>query len=94
MLKTPLQRLAIKIENSPFDEKIKKKLLTKTQEANELFKETFKKFGIIVIPVILTGLLGRNSEKLIFYLCYLVPILYASVRIWEVSNLITEKKKK
>ncbi|CAG8547861.1 19116_t:CDS:10, partial [Racocetra fulgida] len=35
----------VKIENAAIDEKIKKGVLGKTQEANETFKETLKKFG-------------------------------------------------
>ncbi|CAG8583353.1 27219_t:CDS:10, partial [Gigaspora margarita] len=43
-LKTPLSRLSVKVESVKIDEKIKKKILGKTQEANETFKETLKKF--------------------------------------------------
>src|SRR5437763_16169255 len=75
-LKTPLQRLSMKVENSPITEEEKKKLLSKTQEANEMFKETFKRFGLMVIPTILITLLGEYGKKIFFNLCYLIPIIY------------------
>ena len=53
-LKTPLQRLSVKIENSDIDEKQKKELLSKTQNVNELFKETLKRFGLLAVVGILT----------------------------------------
>jgi hypothetical protein len=111
-LKTPLQRLAMKIEYSDLLETQKKKLLQATQEANELFKETFKKFGLLALPSLLVGLIDnqkmlvvneageligqvikdgrKNSEKPIFYLCYLIPILYAS---WKIVRISQELKK-
>ena len=111
-LKTPLQRLAIQIEYSDLSEASKKKLLQATQEANELFKETFKKFGLLALPGLLVGLIDnqpllvvneagelvgkvikngkKNSEKPIFYLCYLIPLLYAS---WKIVRISQELKK-
>jgi len=62
-LKTPLQRLAIKIENADLPEEKKKELLQSTQEANELFKETFKKFGILAVPTMVTGLLKSGPTE-------------------------------
>ena len=56
-LKTPLQRLSIKIENANIDEKVKKSLLSKTQQVNELFKETLKRFGLLAVVGILTKLI-------------------------------------
>jgi len=56
-LKTPLQRLSIKIENADIDEKVKKNLLSKTQKVNELFKETLKRFGLLAVVGILTNLI-------------------------------------
>ncbi|CAG8650091.1 15954_t:CDS:2, partial [Racocetra fulgida] len=44
-------------------EKKKKTLLSQTQKANEMFKETFKKFGLLAIPPTLTGLLGLILRK-------------------------------
>jgi hypothetical protein len=106
--KTPLQRLAMKIEYSPLREEVKKKLLQATQEANELFKETFKKFGLLALPSLLVGLIDnqpllvvneageligqvvkdgkKNSEQPLFYLCYLIPILYAAGKIIRISQ--------
>lgn len=69
-----------------------------TQETNELFKETFKKFGILAIPVMLIGIIDeggkivedmngniigevvnkKRSEKPLFYICYLIPLLFAT----------------
>ena len=111
-LKTPLQRLAIQIEYSSLGEEVKKKLLQATQAANELFKETFKKFGLLVLPSLLVGLIDnqpmlvvnelgeiigkvvkgekKNSEQPIFYLCYLIPLLYAS---WKILRINQELKK-
>jgi len=45
-LKTPLQRLSIKIENAEIEEKVKKSLLSQTQQVSELFKETLKKLKL------------------------------------------------
>ena len=111
-LKTPLQRLAIQIEYSSLSEEVKKKLLQSTQAANELFKETFKKFGLLALPSLLVGLIDnqpllvvnelgeiigkvvkgekKNSEQPLFYLCYLIPILYAS---WKIIRISQELKK-
>ena len=118
-LKTPLARLAIQIEYSSLGEEVKKKLLQSTQAANELFKETFKKFGLLALPSLLVGLIdnqpllvysrdsftpegqlkvnvqplgqvsksgNKNSEKIIFYLCYLIPLLYAAGKIYRISQ--------
>jgi len=132
-LKTPLQRLGIKIENFLFDpnpeknEKIKKWLLTKSQETNEMFKETFKKFGILAIPAILVNLIdngkvyvyspdsfnnlgqlkegakvlgivakggSRNSEHELFYICYLIPILWATFGIIYLDRELRKIDKK
>lgn len=58
-LKTPLQRLSVKIENSDMEEKLKKELISKTQHSNETFKETLKRFGLLTIAGTLIGLLGK-----------------------------------
>jgi hypothetical protein len=95
ILKTPLQRLGVKIENSPIQEKIKKKLLSKTQEANESFKETFKKFGIVAITPLLISLVRKKvwDANLIANVCFLVPIAYAIVRIIEISRILKKVDK-
>lgn len=101
-LKTPLQRLSIKMEHAPVDEKKKNTLLRITQETNELFKETLKKFGILVIPPILTSIIdnpgtdsgGKRSEHPLFYICYLIPILFAAWRIWQVNRELNKLEKK
>jgi hypothetical protein len=56
-LKTPLQRLGIRIENADIDEKVKKSLLSKTQQVSELFKETLKRFGLLAVVGLLTKLI-------------------------------------
>ncbi|CAJ0825695.1 1236_t:CDS:2 [Entrophospora sp. SA101] len=65
-LKTPLQRLAIKIEGSHLEEKKKSSLMRATQETNELFKETLKKFGILVIPVLIASVIDTEGEMQVF----------------------------
>ena len=57
-LKTPLQRLALKIDISPMKDKEKSEMMRLTQETNELFKETLKKFGILVIPAIIASVIN------------------------------------
>ena len=59
-LKTPLQRLNINIERSPIENK--GSLMRVTQETNELFKETLKKFGILVIPAMIAGMIDTRGE--------------------------------
>jgi len=95
ILKTPLQRLGVKIESSPIPEKIKKKLLSKTQEANESFKETFKKFGIVALTPLLISLVGKKiwDANLIANVCFFVPICYAGWRIREVNKILKRVKK-
>ena len=94
-LKTPLQRLGVKIENAPIDEKTKGKLLSKTQKANEVLKENFKRFGLLALPAIITGLLGKKwDEQTIAYLCYLIPVFYASFDICQVGKAIKKVKKR
>jgi len=94
-LKTPLQRLGVKIENAPIDEKTKGKLLSKTQKANEVLKENFKRFGLLALPAIITGLLGKKwDEQMIAYLCYFIPVLYASFDVWQVGKVIKKVKKR
>jgi len=56
-LKTPLQRLGIRIENANIEEKTKKSLLSQTQQVSELFKETLKRFGLLAVVGILTKLI-------------------------------------
>jgi len=64
-------------------------LLLQTYKTNELFKETLKKFSILSIFGLLVSIINepqqnngtqatKRSEKLIFYVCYLVPLLYAT----------------
>jgi len=62
-LKTPLQRLALKIDISPMEDKQKSHLMRVTQETNELFKETLIKFGILVIPGIVYSV--TNDKKIV-----------------------------
>jgi hypothetical protein len=59
-LKTPLQRLNINIERSSI--KDKGGLMRITQETNELFKETLKKFGILVIPALIASVIDTKGE--------------------------------
>ena len=100
-LKTPLQRLALKIDISPMEDKQKNHLMRVTQETNELFKETLKKFGILVIPGIVYSVINdkkivvneagdkigtvesvnQRSEKMLFNICYLIPVAFATWRI-------------
>jgi hypothetical protein len=61
-LKTPLQRLSIKIEHSSIEDKKKGELMRITQETNELFKETLKKFGILVIPALIASVIDTKGE--------------------------------
>lgn len=57
-LKTPLQRLGVKIENSPhLQEEQKKSLLNCTQEANETMKETLKRFGLLALFPLIVGII-------------------------------------
>lgn len=92
-LKTPLQRLSIKIESANIDEKEKKALLSKTQQSNETFKETLKRFGLLSVAGIAIKLLGDAFEKNVFSLfCYGVPIAFGLWRIWQVSRAIKKIK--
>jgi hypothetical protein len=86
-LKTPLQRLGIKIENSKLDEKKKKTLLSKAQEANETMKETLKRFGLLAFAPLLINLVKDDwSSSKFANICYLIPVLYS----WK---LVDETKK-
>jgi hypothetical protein len=60
-LKTPLQRLALKIDDSPMKDKQKSEMMRLTQETNELFKETLKKFGILVIPLMIYNVIDSPT---------------------------------
>src|SRR5437016_3346255 len=62
-LKTPLQRLALKIDISPIEDKKKSHLMRVTQETNELFKETLKKFGILFIPSLIYSIIDTKQIK-------------------------------
>jgi hypothetical protein len=92
-LKTPLQRLAIKIENSSLDEKEKKDLLSKTQEANESFKETFKRFGLTAIPGAIAAIIANFNEKWASNFSYFIPIFYASLIIFDVQKKLDKIEK-
>ncbi|WNE41308.1 MAG: hypothetical protein AM1032_000048 [Mycoplasmataceae bacterium] len=107
-LKTPLQRFSTKVEISNIKEEDKKFLLKSAQEANELFKETFKKFGILVIPSFIIKVvdakssevlvwikkeLSKVSESTFFYICYVIPIIYASYIIWKMSKKLNKISK-
>ena len=103
-LKTPLARLANKVENCQFSEDEEKNdqqknwLLTKTQEANELFKKTFEKFGILALPSLLITLLDNGklerikklSQHPLFYTCYAVPMIYATGNIFYIHWKLTK----
>ena len=92
-LKTPLQRLAIKIESANISEKEKKELLSITQRSNETFKETLKRFGLLTIAGTLIKLLGKAfDEKFIANFCYVIPIAFGGWQIWEVSKKIKRSK--
>lgn len=85
-LKTPLQRLSIKIENADIPEEEKKNLLSKTQQSNETFKETLKRFGLLTIAGVLIKLLGKVfDEALLANFCYVIPLAFGGYRILEVG---------
>jgi hypothetical protein len=77
-LKNPLQSLAMKLENSGLSKEEKKPLQNKTQENNEFFKETLKKFGILVISVMIVDLLKEKAGYLVW--SYTIPLGLASIR--------------
>src|SRR5438128_10083596 len=80
-LKTPLQRLSVKIESANISEKEKKDLLSKTQQSNETFKETLKRFGLLSIAGMTIKLLGKVfDENLLSNFCYIVPIIFGGWR--------------
>ncbi|RHZ35972.1 hypothetical protein [endosymbiont GvMRE of Glomus versiforme] len=119
-LKTPLQRLALKIDDSPMKDKQKSEMMRLTQETNELFKETLKKFGILVIPLIIYNVIDspttykivdinnneskkwkiekiegqKRSEWLLFYICYLIPVLFATWRVVQFIQKLNKIEKK
>ena len=94
-LKTPLQRLSIKVENAEIDEKVKKSLLSKTQKVNELFKETLKRFGLLAVVGIWFKLIEAFWNKhILTLLSYAVPIAGALKIIWEVDKTLKELKLK
>lgn len=92
-LKTPLQRLGVKIENSPISEKEKKYLLSKTQEANESFKETFKRFGLTAIPGAISAIIANFNEKAASNFSYFIPLLYAGLIILDVQKKLDKIEK-
>lgn len=92
-LKTPLQRLSIKIENANINERKKKDLLSKTQQSNETFKETLKRFGLLSIAGITIKLLGKAFDDNVFsLLCYVVPIVFGTWRILQSERTIRRWK--
>jgi hypothetical protein len=92
-LKTPLQRLGIRIENANIDEKVKKSLLSKTQQVSELFKETLKRFGLLAVVGLLTKLIETYWNKdILSYLSYAVPIAGAVKIIREVDKTLKKLK--
>jgi len=92
-LKTPLQRLAIKIENANISEKEKKFLLSKTQQSNETFKETLKRFGLLSIAGMIIKLLGEKFDENTFSLiCYALPIFFGSLQILQISRKMKKTK--
>lgn len=92
LLKTPLQSLSINIKNSSNLSKDKKShLLSKTQESNELFKETFKRFGIMIVPSLLGKMLGPKTETLLYSTCFLYPVLLASYHNWKLNSEISQE---
>jgi len=81
-LKTPLQRLSVKIESANISKKEKKFLLSRTQQSNETFKEILKRFGLLSIAGVAIKLLGKTfDEKLLSNLCYAVPLAFGGWRI-------------
>jgi len=93
-LKTPLQRLSVKIESADISEKEKKFLLSRTQQSNETFKETLKRFGLLSIAGVAIKLLGKTfDEKLLSNLCYFVPLAFGGWRIYEVGRVLKKMRK-
>ena len=91
ILKTPLQRLGIKIEQSTdLTEKDKKFLLSKTQEANETFKEDFKRFGLLALPSIIIGLVRTkwNEEAFSYFFVSKFNEHQKKTRWKTISNLL------
>jgi len=60
-----LQRLSYGIEKSFLAEKLKDKLLTATQDINELFKMNFQRFGLAVVPFLLIGIVDNGKVQVI-----------------------------
>jgi len=103
-LKSPLARLSAQIEQTNWAETTKKNLLLQTYKTNELFKETLKKFSILSIFGLLVSIINepqqnngtqatKRSEKLIFYVCYLVPLLYATWNIYWINRQLIRLEK-
>ena len=58
-----------------------------TQESNEVMKETFKRFGLLAVPTLIIGLIKITWEGSMFSnIYYLVPVVYAGLRIWETER--------
>ena len=70
--------------------------LRKTQEANESFKETFKRFGMMAIPTILVSLVGKEvwDGEIVSNLSYLVPIIYSTLIILDTNKTIRKVERK
>lgn len=64
-LKTPLQRLAMKIDLSPMEDKEKNNLMRVSQAINELLKESLKKFGILVIPSLIYNVIDTKVIRVL-----------------------------
>jgi len=60
-----LQRLSYGIEKSFLAEKLKDKLLTATQDINELFKMNFQRFGLAVVPFLLIGIVDNGEVQVV-----------------------------
>ena len=89
-LKTPLQRIAMKAESANIAEKDRKELLSKTQTMNELFKETFKKFGLLTFPAMFKTTF-KGSKYLWILDAWLFFALFVGVwQIFEMNKTINE----
>jgi hypothetical protein len=104
LLKSPFNQMCYAINKAEgISYKKKDSIITKATESNEHCKETLKKFGILTIctevaRIIIQGTEGAGDKKygkywLLMNISYLIPLMFATYRIWQIHKELKKLKK-
>lgn len=104
LLKSPFNQMCYAINKAEgISYKRRDNIITKATESNEHCKETLKKFGILTISTEVVRIIVKGASKAgdieygdFWYLMnvsYLIPLIFAAFRVWQIYRELNKLKK-